>query len=260
MAKMTLNQLTSALKMNEFEARSDEALQAEAEARVAENYDVMRSAAQQRQSAVDAAYQMELDSLAETLAAGNQTLSAAAARSNAAIDKYINTRSIQRSSYGAGSQASTAEVLKKAAAALQQQYDTASSGVENSRILLAQQLAATLAQYDKDYLTDVQAYIDEQKQLDYDRKVEADAAYNELQMALYEYGQARSGSSSRRSTSSSGTSSSSTSGSTGLFESLGSGSKSSGGIPVITGYTKGGTPIVSSYYDPQKITANQYKK
>ena len=36
-------------------------------------------------------------------------------------------------------------------------------------------------------LNKVNTYIDEQKQLDYDRKVAADKAYNDIQMALYQY-------------------------------------------------------------------------
>lgn len=199
MAKMSLEELTNALRVNEFENRSDEALQEEAEARYTQTYDAMRSAAQQRQATIDAAYARELESLASTLSSSQQSLNDAAARNNASIDDYINTRSMQRTSYGAASKGSTIDAMNKAAAQLAQQYATASSGLENSRVLLAEQLSQTLAQYDRDYLADVQAYIDEQKQLDYDRKVEADAAYNELQMALYEYGKSGSGGSSRRS-------------------------------------------------------------
>ena len=186
MAKMSMTELTNALRQDVYAARTDEALQKEAEARVGESYDVMRNAAQQRQSAIDEAYARELQSLSDTLASSQQAVVQQAARSNAAIDDYVYGRSMQRTSYSAGSKGSVADNMQKAAQLLAQRYNTASSGVENNRILLAEQLAGTLAQYDQDYLTDVQAYIDAQKQIDYDRRVASEAAYNELQMQLYE--------------------------------------------------------------------------
>lgn len=190
---MSLKELTKALKNEEFVARTDEELQKEATGRYTEVYDTLRGTAQQRQQTIDAAYQQELQSLADTLAGSREAVGQAAARGNAAINDYIYGRNMQRTSYGAASEGSVTDAMNKAAAALAQQYNTASSGVENNRVLLAEQLAGTLAQYDKDYLADVQAYIDRQKQIDYDRKVAADAAYNDIQMALYEYGKGRSG-------------------------------------------------------------------
>ena len=190
---MTLKQLTNTLRNEEYTPRTDADLQKEAEARVGENYDTMRGAAQQRQSKIDEAYAQQLQSLEDALATSNQVIAGAAGRSNAAIDDYMHRTSMQRTSYGADSKASTVDVMNQAAGMLAQQYGTARSGVENSRILLAEQLADTLAQYDQDYLLDVKAYIDEQKQIDYNRKVEADAAYNDIKMALYEYGKAGSG-------------------------------------------------------------------
>ena len=216
---MSLNELTNSLRMEEFAGRTDEQLQQEAEQRIGESYGVMREAATQRQAAIDEAYARELSSLANTLSEGQQAVAQQAARSNAAIDDYVYGRSMQRTSYGANSKGSIGTNLAKAAQVLQRQYDTASSGVENSRILLAEQLAGTLAQYDKDYLTDVQAYIDAQKQIDYDRKVAADAEYNALQMQLFELGKAgsRSGGGSRKKSSGS---SSSSSGGNGLWNAL----------------------------------------
>ena len=193
MAKMSLDALTSALRQDGYTARTDEQLQQEAEARVGENYDTMRGAAQQRQAAIDEAYARELQSLSDTLVGSQQAVAQQAARSNAAIDDYVYGRSMQRTSYGANSKGSVSANMEKAAQALAQKYKTAASGVENSRILLAEQLAGTLAQYDEDYLSDVRAYIAEQKQLDYDRQVAADAEYNALQMQLFELGKAGSG-------------------------------------------------------------------
>ena len=211
---MSINELTNALRDDVYAARTDEQLQQEAEARVGASYEAMRGAAQQRQSTIDEAYARELQSLSDTLASSQQAVAQQAARGNAAIDDYVYGRNMQRTSYSAGSKGSVAGNLEKAAQLLAQRYNTASSGVENSRILLAEQLAGTLAQYDKDYLSDVQAYINDQKQLDYDRRVASEAEYNALQMQLFELGKAgsrSSGGSSRKK--SSGSSSKSSSGS-----------------------------------------------
>lgn len=193
MAEMSLSALTKALRDDGYTARTDAQLQQEAQQRVGETYDTMRNAATQRQEIINDAYEREKQALADALATGQQAVAGQVDRANAAIDDYITSRSMQRTSYGAAAKGSIVGNMQKAAALMQQQYDTANSGVENRRVLLAEQLKGTLAQYDKDYETDVQAYIDGQKQLDYDRKVAADAAYNALQMELFELGKAGSG-------------------------------------------------------------------
>ena len=193
MAEMSLSALTKALRDDGYTARTDAQLQQEAQQRVGETYDTMRNAATQRQEIINDAYEREKQALADALATGQQAVAGQVGRANAAIDDYITSRSMQRTSYGAAAKGSIAGNMQQAAALMQQQYDTASSGVENRRVLLAEQLKGTLAQYDKDYETDVQAYIDGQKQLEYDRKVAADAAYNALQMELFELGKAGSG-------------------------------------------------------------------
>ena len=193
MAEMSLSALTKALRDDGYTARTDAQLQQEAQQRVGETYDTMRNAATQRQEIINDAYDREKQALADALATGQQAVAGQVGRANAAIDDYITSRSMQRTSYGAAAKGSIVGNMQQAAALMQQQYDTASSGVENRRVLLAEQLKGTLAQYDKDYETDVQAYIDGQKQLEYDRKVAADAAYNALQMELFELGKAGSG-------------------------------------------------------------------
>lgn len=198
---MSLNDLTNSLRMDGYTARTDEQLQQEAQQRVGETYDTMREAATQRQAIIEDAYEREMQALSDALATGQQAVAGQVARANESIDDYINTRSMQRTSYGASAKGNIEANMLKAAALMQQQYETANAGVESQKVLLARQLGDTLAQYDKDYLSDVQAYIDAQKQLDYDRKVAADAEYNALQMQLFELGKSgsRSGGGGRRS-------------------------------------------------------------
>ena len=193
MAKMSYEDLVGSLRQDGYTARTDEQLQQEAQQRVGETYDTMRGAAQQRQDIIQDAYERETQALADALATGQQAVGEQTARANAAIDDYIYGRSMQRTSYGAAAKGSVTENMQKAAALMQQQYETAAGGIENRKVLLAQQLGDTLAQYDKDFLTDVQAYVDAQKQLDYDRQIAADAANNALQMELFEASRAGSG-------------------------------------------------------------------
>ena len=193
MAKMSYESLAKSLRKDGYTARTDEQLQQEAQQRVGETYDTMRSAATQRQDVIQDAYERETQALADALATGQQAVAGQTARANAAIDDYIYGRSMQRTSYGAAAKGSVTANMRQAAALMQQQHDTAAGGVENRKVLLAQQLGDTLAQYDKDFLTDVQAYVDAQKQLDYERQLAADATNNALQMELFEASRVGSG-------------------------------------------------------------------
>ena len=206
--------------MDTYTPRTDDELKSEAEKRYASTYDQKKLVAQQNYDTSDLAYQQQLKQLQDALMTNQQTLAKNTADSIASADRYTITRGMQRSSYGAANRANLQAKGQQNLAAILQQYATEASGIESNRTLLAQQLADTLAQHDIDYMNDVQAYIDEQKQLDYDRKTEADAAYNQLQMALYEYGQAAK----KSSGGSSGKKSSSSSGSTGTSASKTSGS------------------------------------
>ena len=169
MAEMSLSALTKALRDDGYTARTDAQLQQEAQQRVGETYEIMRNAATQRQEIINDAYEREKQALADALATGQQAVARQVGRANAAIDDYVTSRSMQRTSYGAAAKGSIVGNMQQAAALMQQQYDTASSGVENRRVLLAEQLKGTLAQYDKDYETVVLALFDGQKQLVYDR-------------------------------------------------------------------------------------------
>lgn len=189
MAKMTVDQLTNALKQESYTPRTDEELRSAAEQRYNSAYNQKRLTAQQNYDTTDLAYQQQLKALQDTLAGNQQELLKNVADSLAAADRYTITRGMQRSSYGAANRANIQNKGNANLAALLKQYGTDASGIEGNRTLLARQLADTLASYDIDYQNDVLAYMDEQKQLDYDRKVAADQYANQLQMQLFEYNQ-----------------------------------------------------------------------
>ena len=189
MAKMTVKDLTNALVMDSYTPRTDEELKSAAENRYNSVYDQKRLTAQQNYQTSDQAYQQQLKQLQDTLASNQQELLKNVQDSIASADRYTITRGMQRSSYGAANRANIQGKGQQSLAALLKQYSTDAGGIESNRTLLARQLADTLAQYDIDYQNDVLAYIDEQKQLDYDRKVAADQYANQLQMQLFEYNQ-----------------------------------------------------------------------
>lgn len=225
MAKMTVEELQASLKDPSYTARTDEELQAAAEKRYQTQYNQQKLTAKQNYEASDLAYQNQLKSLQDTLASNQSTLAKSVQDSVASADRYTITRGMQRSSYGAANRANIQNKGNESLAGLLKQYATDAGGIESNRALLAQQLADTLAQYDIDYLNDVQSYIDEQKQIDYERQAAATEAANALQMQLFEYSRkyGSSGGGSRKKTSSgSGSSTSSTSTSSNLFSWLGS--------------------------------------
>lgn len=186
---MTLDQLTESLKTGSYTPRTEEQLREEAERRYQTQYNQQRLTAEQNTAAKDLAYQQQLQQLADSLATGQRAIAQDTAASMASADRYMITRGMQRSSYGAANRANLQLKGQQNLLDLQKQFDTNAAGVAGNRALLAQQLADTLAQYDIDYLNDVQSYIDEQKQLDYDRQVAADQYANELNMQLFQLNQ-----------------------------------------------------------------------
>lgn len=237
---MSLAELTQKLNQNTYTPRTDEQLKTEAENRYKSQYDQMRLTAQQSTETKDQAYQKQLTALQEALQQDQQTLAKSTADSLASANRYQVTRGMQRSSYGAANNARIQTVGQNNLTALLKQFETDKGEVESDRTLLARQLADTLAQYDIDYLNDVQAYIDEQKQIDYEREQEALKNQNDILMALYEYGQAASGGGgggSRRSSSGGGSSAAktaTTTSSSSLWDSLSGGSSSKTTNPIKT--------------------------
>ena len=186
---MTLNELTQKLNQETYVPRTDDQLKSEAENKYASIYNQKKLTAQQSYDANDLAYQKQLQSLADTLALNSETLQKETANSIASANRYQVTRGMQRSSYGAANNARLEAAGNANLAQLLRQYSTDAGSIESNRTLLAQQLADTLAQYDIDYLNDINAYIDAQKQLDYDRQVAAQQYANNLNIQLFELGQ-----------------------------------------------------------------------
>ena len=184
---MSYSKLKKNLKTNDYTVRTDEQLRTEAENKYAASYNQQKLAAQQSFAASDLAYEQQLKTLEDDLALGQQQVIKDTADSAASADRYSMTRGMSRASYSVANKARIQNEGVNNLANLMKQYSGKVGGVQANRTQLAQQLADTLAQYDIDHMNNVNSYVDQQKQLDYDRKVAADKAYNDIQMALYQY-------------------------------------------------------------------------
>lgn len=262
MAKMTLDQLTESLYKDTYTPRTEDQLRQEAENRYQTQYNQQKLTAQQNFAAKDLAYEQQLKQLQDSLSDSQQALRADTANSIASANRYMITRGMQRSSYGAANQANLFLKGQQNLLNLQKQYDTNAAGIGSNRALLAQQLADTLAQYDIDYLNDVQAYMDEQKQLDYDRQVAAQQYANQLNMQLFElnqqYGKSSGGGGSRRSYSSGGgqtpTTADNPNNPNSLFDDLAGPSANAQKI-FATAVAKNAKPTTGGYLVKNKVTA-----
>ena len=187
MAKMSFDTLKESLKTNNYTPRTDEQLRAEAQNKYAATYNQKKLAAQQSYDTNDQMYQQQLTSLADDLKNSQQEVIKSTADSVASANRYNVTRGMARASFATANNARIQNQGIGNLAKLQNQYSSNVGSIQAKRTQLAQQLADTLAQYEVDNVNNVNTYIDQQKQLDYDRKVAADKAYNDIQMALYQY-------------------------------------------------------------------------
>ena len=184
---MNYKQFESSLRVNDYTPRTDEQLRTEAQNRYASTYNQQKLAAQQNYETSDAAYQQQLNSLADELKNSQQEVIKSTADSAASAGRYDVTRGMARASYGVANQARIQNQGINNLAKLQTQYAGNVGSVQAKRTQLAQQLADTLAQYEIDNVNNMNKYIDEQKQLDYERKTAADKAYNDILFAMYQY-------------------------------------------------------------------------
>lgn len=184
----TVDELRQELAMNEYTPRTDEQLQSAAEAKFGSVYGQQRLSAQQAYDTADLALSNQLNSLNLSYNKQREQAQEATRRSVSSMDRYSLQRGMQRSSYNA---ATLANIMKEGNDNLTDiglQEAAARNNIESQRTQLAQQLGQQLAQYDTDYVKDLQAYIEEMRQQDYERQNAQDQYLNQLRMALYEYG------------------------------------------------------------------------
>ncbi len=203
MAKMTVDELSSKLQDYSYTPRTEDERKTAAENRYKSVYDQKKLSANQSYQTQDLAYQNQLADLQNTLSQNQEELAKQTENSRLQAQRYMITRGMQRSSYGAANDVNLMNSGLASQQKLLNQYAIDANEVGTNRTLLAQQLADTLSQYDTDYQNDVLAYMDELEQTDYERAQAAKEAQNQLEMQMFEYsrkyGSGGGGGSSRRS-------------------------------------------------------------
>lgn len=188
MPAMTLDELTAALKTDAYTPRSDEDMQAEAERRYASTKNMNRLNAQQAFDATDLALTSQLGRLNSSYDQQYLKAQQQLRQSASQLDRYSLQRGMQRSSYNAQAQANLSAEYGRTLNEIEQNRTDAVGNIEAQRAQAAKQLADQLAQYDADYAADVQAYLDELRDRDFERAQAAQQYGNQIQMQLYEYG------------------------------------------------------------------------
>lgn len=185
---MTLDELTASLQTGGYTPRTDADMQAEAERRYASTKNMNKLGAQQAFDATDLALTSQLGRLNSSYDQQYLKAQQQLRQSASQLDRYSLQRGMQRSSYNAQAQANLSAEYGRTLNEIEQARTDAVGNIEAQRAQAAQQLADQLAQYDADYAADVQAYLDELKDKDYERAQAAQQYGNQIQMALYEYG------------------------------------------------------------------------
>ena len=249
----SIEDLAGQLSGSTYTPRTDAELQTAAQNRYASVYNQKRTTAQQSYQTKNLAYERQLADLQNKLIDSRAAVQKNTADSLASANRYLVNRGMQRSSYGAANAARIEAAGQTNLTNLLRDYNVNANTIQQNRSLLAQQLAETLAAYDTDMQSDILAYIDEQKQVDYDRGLAAQKYADQLALELYNLQQAQkssSGSGSRRR--SSGSASSGAAADTGsgyasgsLFDLL-NGGKSSNPFATIAKVAKSTAKAVSN--------------
>ena len=185
---MTLEELTKSLKYGSYAPKTEAEIQRQAQAKYEEELAQSTLAAQQayertaqaiesRQGQLGAAYDRQ------SAAAREQT-----ARTYSAADRQALSRGMQRSSYNNQTLANInlrGDETQDRIAQARREEEAALAGEKS---LAAQQLAQQIAQYQKANQSQVSAYGEQLREQEYQRRMEQDKYYNQLQAMLYEYG------------------------------------------------------------------------
>ena len=190
MAGISLTELQKQLQQAVYTPLTDEQMQQQAQNKYASLYDQQRTAAQQAFDQTALALQQQRDQLAVNYGQQYSAAEKATRQSLSNADRYSVQRGMQRSSYNNANLANISLEGNKTLNAILQGLTTAQGDVDERTSLLAQQLAQTLAGYDTQQQSDIQAYIDQLRQQEYERTTAAKQYADELQMRLYEYTQA----------------------------------------------------------------------
>lgn len=178
--------LVAQLEQPSFTARTEAELQQAAQNRYASYYDQLNQAAQQAYDRTSLAYQNQLSNMAPAYAKQMDEARLATTQAVSNVGRNALARGMGRSTYNLATMANVNLQGNKTLNSIQEALTNAQNTVNSQSAQAAEQLAQTLAGYGRNRASDILSYIDEQRQSDYAKELEALQYRNNLLMQLYQ--------------------------------------------------------------------------
>lgn len=184
-----LTALTNALQRQyenaQYNVRSADERQSQAQLEYDTYYSQLNRAAQQQQEQNDMRLVQQRNALQSSYDRDREKSAQQYAQAYSQADRQLLSRGMQRSSYGAQTLANVAMAGAQAQADINRQQTEAESNIEDQRTQLSQQLQATLAGYSAEQAKDILKRTNELEQQDYERSVNAAERQTNIAQQLY---------------------------------------------------------------------------
>lgn len=187
MAEYTLDKLLSDLQRGTYTPKTEQELQGIADRRYQSYYDQQRLGATQAAESTGLALDQQLKQLGQQYGKQREQSAQNYAQAYSQTGNTMLQRGMQRSSYGAQTQANIALAGNKAQQEISSNEQMANQNIGEQQTLLAQQLAQQLRQYSASQAADTLAYIDELEAREYDRGTTSQDRSNSLAMQIYQF-------------------------------------------------------------------------
>lgn len=188
-ASTDLTSLTNALQRQyenaQYNVRTADQRQAQAEQEYGTYYSQLTRAAQQQQAQNDLRLVQQRDALQAEYDRNREKAAQQYAQAYSQADRQLLSRGMQRSSYGAQTLANVALAGAQAQGDIWREQTQAENQIEDQRTQLAQQLEQTLAGYSAEQAADILKRVNELEQQDYDRSVAAAERQTNIAQQLY---------------------------------------------------------------------------
>lgn len=188
-ASTDLTSLTNALQRQynnaQYNVRTADQRQAQAEQEYGTYYSQLTRAAQQQQAQNDLRLVQQRDALQAEYDRNREKAAQQYAQAYSQADRQLLSRGMQRSGYGAQTLANVALAGAQAQGDIWREQTQAENQIEDQRTQLAQQLQQTLAGYSAEQAQDILKRVNELEQQDYDRSVAAAERQTNIAQQLY---------------------------------------------------------------------------
>jgi hypothetical protein len=180
----TLDELLAELQQPTFEARTDEQLQQAASNKFGSYYDQLALGKKQSYEQTKTNLQNQLAALLPTYQKQAEQAQKATAQTRSVADRTALSRGLNRSSYNTATLANIDLEGNKTQNDINTALTQAQGAIQSQDTLAANQLAQMLEEYNRGRATDMGAYIEEQRQSDYDKGAQSSQYRNSLLLEL----------------------------------------------------------------------------